>query len=407
MVRDGECVGYRIILSATVDLVARRPCRAFLRIVDAVAVGVCRARIHREELVEPLVVHRALGARIVRIDGVAGRILRCGVGTCVLLCKSETVSGIGHRPARRGETVVCICRIVAIERIVASRAFSKIEIVIRAYADVEFPAVRHCIAVGISAMLRHSCGNAAVCYVVCRPILNHLGGEFFKGRIRVGAALDEDCGQSLAPGAWILCECFLVFIDIGKTHDVAVLHQQEFILRCVARGVHRSAGSSVAPAGRSRERAVAECSPAGSWIEAEPIEHLVVIERHALRHRYRVLAGRSREGDHARFVKGHRERCDIRDCIFRGRDVGAVERLHLVGVTYDGGKLILAVDINECEVLVRGVECVVFARRRLIDAEVDLGLCHEVTIWVEVLTLHAGVLEALRVEVEEHLVEIG
>ena len=351
-------------------------------VVDAVAVRVDLARIGREELVEPVHVDAARLRRMVRVNAVAAGVRERRVGAGVFAHERQAVI-VGRIVAdRRDRVSVGIHVPVPVERVVPVARLRDREVDLRIDADVQFPAVRHAVGIGVRA-------------VAARAVL--LGAVADRrSRLRLGARVG-------AVERHVALDRVLLVRADRHAGDLAELEEQELVQRGIGRGVDGRAARNrhvvLQPALRRGERPVAAVHiPAGARIEALVPVDLGVVE---VDHRGRDdMLVRRRAGL-------ERERHRLRHHLFGGverlRDVAAPEpRDREAGAGEGRHRAVVAVRVRR-----DGPEV---ARRRLEDRvggrRVAVG--HEVAVVVGLAVGRIVVRRRLqRIEVVQHLVEVA
>ena len=234
----------------------RLPGAPFLAVEEAVAVGVRIPRVGREELVVPA----RNDAGVVRDDGRAGGIGVAGIRTRILKGVRELVG------------VLVEFRVVLGVRVVL---------------DVEFPAVRHAVAVRVGAV------NLAR-----ERHVTQLGGRhpfrIVEREVGHRRALQEDigalAGDSVVPAAFVGLDRELALVAVHQLRRrlVAVLEEQVLVERRVRDRVDRQAGLTLEVDARLRrlpargDVARVVLVPARARIEAELRVDLIVEERDGL-----------------------------------------------------------------------------------------------------------------------------
>ena len=215
-------------------------CLAFAAVGYLIAVGIAAARIGREELVVPVLHLAAIPARVALVDRLAFSVGTAGISAGVFVGEVEPVR------------VVCRPYLVVQRFVVAGERRRGID------ADIEFPAIRHTVAIGIGTVLR--------------DVGRMIDISLLDFGIGIAAGVDRNLERGVRVGR----------TDAGHSDYRGVLGQGIFVDRLEGLGVLRPyrrnfglGGVELLPAAGGRERS----RPAGARVEAEVVVHLVVEER--------------------------------------------------------------------------------------------------------------------------------
>ena len=245
--------GAELLLAPAVDDERGLPGFAFGAVVYAVAVGIAVSRIGREELVVPTLDDTAVLSGIVGVDRLAVLVGKASVGSGEFACKGEAVGGV-------------FVAYLVVEPLVISVG----EFDVGVHADVQLPAVRHAILVGIGAVHRFAVGLRAVCRGV-------------SGGVGVGGTRPDYVGE-LLDRILVVGYVVGVLIVVGKAVQIAVLDEPELVERGeLDRVLRHASAASVAllePAPYGRERIIVVPVPACTRVEAVVAVDLIVVERH-------------------------------------------------------------------------------------------------------------------------------
>ena len=137
-----------VVLAPAVDGVAAGPVLAFLAVVETIAVGILVARVGRHVFVDPALDRAARVVGMVGVDRRTGGMRTARVGSCELRRQLKAIV-VSLIEANRRPNLSA----VPVKLIVARGALGYRVLLVGVDSQIELPAVRHRVAIGICAVL--------------------------------------------------------------------------------------------------------------------------------------------------------------------------------------------------------------------------------------------------------------